>query len=143
MDRLKKIKKTYSEDQVVAILEEIRGDFKVFGEGLDVVQRGVKNLEVEVGGLKEKVEKIDIRLGSVETRLGSVETRLDGVETKLEKVSATVDLLVEDMDEVKANGVEMKSQLKVMSKKLDNKAEKKFCDNHEKRILKLEKTVLA
>lgn len=136
MSKENKIKKTYSEDHVVAILEEIRGDFKVFGEGLENVQRGLNNLEVKVDDLTVKVDRMDIRLGSVEDRLGSVEGRLGSVEEK-------VDFLIEDMDEVKANIVDIKIEMKDNNGKLNKKAEKDVCDNHEKRIFKLEKTVLA
>jgi len=93
----KKIKKTYSEDHVVAILEKIQDDFKVFGE-------------------------------------------------KLDGVSQTVNLLVEDMDEVKANIVDIKieikdikSEIKNINGKLDDKVDAKITDDHEKRIFKLEK----
>ncbi len=129
MERKKSTKKTYSEDYIGAILEEIRSDFKVFGEGLNDVRWGVENLEVRFDQLEVKVDKMDLRLGSVENRLGSVEEK--------------VDFLIEDVDEVKANVVDIKTEMKSMNKKLDNKAEKKIVDNHEKRLFKLEKSALA
>ncbi len=46
------IKKTYSEDYVGAILEEIRSDFKVFGEGLSVVQRGLDEVKADLSLFK-------------------------------------------------------------------------------------------
>ncbi len=117
-----KIKKTYSEDYVGAILEEIQGDFKVFGEGLNDVKRGLNEVKSEVTGLNKKIDRIDDRLI---------------------KVSDTVDLLVEDMDEVKANIVDIKIELKDINGKLGNKAEKEVVEKHENRIFKLEKTILA
>lgn len=129
MEKKAKTKKTYSEDYVGAILEEIRSDFKVFGEGLDDVRQGVWRLETRMNGLEEKVDKMDIRLFGVEDRLSGLEEK--------------VDFLIEDMDEVKANIVEIKDEMVEMNGKLDNKAEKKVSDNHEKRIFKLEKAVLA
>jgi hypothetical protein len=53
MERKKSTQKTYSKDCVGAILEEIRSDFKVFGEDLSDVRQGVKNLEVEVSDLRK------------------------------------------------------------------------------------------
>ena len=40
-------KKTYSEDYVGAMLEEIRSDFKVFGEGLNGVQKSLNDFKAE------------------------------------------------------------------------------------------------
>jgi len=56
-------KKTYSEDYVGAILEEIRSDFKVFGEGLSVVQRGLDEVKDDLSTVKE-----DLNMFKLETR---------------------------------------------------------------------------
>ena len=65
-------------------------------------------------------------------------------------VSEDVTLLKEDMDVVKSDIVDIKSdivgiksELKIMNGKLDNKVEKEVVDDHEKRIVKLEKLALA
>ncbi len=93
------------------VLESVRSDFKLFGEGLSDVSR-------KVDGLDEKVE-----------------------------------LLIEDMDQVKSNIVEIKgdiveirsdiveirSDIKEINGKLDKKAEEETVENHEVRIVKLEK----
>ncbi len=129
MKKEKEKKDMMPKDQVVAILEEIRGDFKVFGEGLDDVRRGVKNLEVRFDAMNERLEKNDI---------------------KLDSVAENVNFLIEDMDEVKANIVEMKIDIKDtqidvrdIKEKLDKKSEKEVTDKHEKRIFKLEKAAFA
>jgi len=44
-------------DQVVAILEQIQGDFKVFGEMLSDIQKSIKNLEVKFDRVIEKFNK--------------------------------------------------------------------------------------
>ncbi len=63
-------KKTYSEDYVGAMLEEIRSDFKVFGEGLDDVRRGLNDLREDVHEIKEdlSIVKIDLNEFKAETR---------------------------------------------------------------------------
>ena len=73
--------KTYSEGQVAVILEEIRDDFKIFGEA----QSG---LSEKVDNLSEKADGIDERLIRVENRLIRVED--DVIEIK-HKLSAKVD----------------------------------------------------
>jgi hypothetical protein len=94
--------------QVEIMLEDIRSDFKVFGEGLNDVKK-------------------------------------------------TVDLILEDIDEIKSDIVDMKSdivyiktdivdiklRLDNIDEKLENKAKKTVTDNHETRIVKLEKASLV
>ena len=69
--------------------------------------------------------------------------QLTGVERK-------VDLLAEDMDQVKSDIVDMKRDIKEIrgditeiNGKLDKKADKDITDSHEERIVKMENVVLA
>jgi uncharacterized protein YoxC len=61
-----------------------------------------------------------------------------------------VDLILEDIDELKSSNVDIKKDIKdiktelvEINGKLDNKAEKEIVEKHEIRIVKLEKTALA
>ncbi len=94
-------KKTYSEDHVLAMFEEIKGQ-----------------------------GKIAIELYS--------------------SLSEKFDLVLEDIDELKSDNVDMKRDIKEikeelvgMNMKLDNKAEKTVIEDHEDRLLKLEKSAVA
>lgn len=58
-------------------------------------------------------------------------------------LSKKVDLILEDIDGLKSDVVDIKTELKGINGKLDNKVEKEVVDKHETRIVKLEKTALA
>jgi len=58
-------------------------------------------------------------------------------------LSGKVDLLIDDMDQVKSDIVDIKTEIKFINKKLDSKVDKEVTDGHEKRIFKLEKAKLA
>jgi|GEM_PF-1083745 len=74
----------------------------------------------------------------------------------LTSVKEKVNLLADDMDHVKSDIVDIKMEIKYMKGdikdikgelieikgKLDNKAEKETVENHEKRLVSLEKTTL-
>ena len=94
-------KKTYSEDHVLAMFEEIKGQFMAFGEGQQI--------------LSDKLDNVNDRFIRMEGKMEIMEGRMSGVE----------------------------DELKIMNSKLDNKAEKAVVEDHENRLLKLEKTSLA
>ncbi len=54
----KKNSKSYSEDQVVVILDDIQDQFRAFAEGQDI-------LSEKVDGLEKKFDKLEDRLESV------------------------------------------------------------------------------
>lgn len=83
---------------------------------VDIMLEGIRS-DFKVFG--EKIEMMDGRLMNVENRLVNVEEK--------------VDLILEDIDILKSRTVDMKNM----------KAEKEITDNHEKRILKLEKASLS
>lgn len=122
MDEENKNKDFMPKAQVEIMLEGIRSDFKVFGDGLSDVKR---NLNI------------------VKEDLNIVKDDLNIVKEDVRGLKETVGLLVEDMDGVKSNIVDMKSRLDSIDEKMVTKVEKEIADDHEDRIIKLEKTVLA
>jgi len=101
-------KKTYSEDHVLAMFEEIKGQGKI------VIEQ-YSDLSNKVGLI---LEDIDI-------------LKSDNMDIK------------RDIKDIKADIVEIREELVDINGKLDNKVEKAVTDDHEKRLLKLEKTSLA
>ena len=83
------------------MLENVRSDFKIFGEQLAGVSEDVAVLKEDVGMLKE------------------------------------------DMEYVKSEIVEIKNRFKETDEALDKKADKEAVNDHEKRINRFEKSVLA
>ena len=102
------------------VLEGIRGDFKVFGEGLSDVSRKFDGLEEKVDNLTDKV---DVLTG-----------RVDVLTERVDVLAEKTDLLIEDMDYVKSTLVESKGK----SVKVDERLE-----SYETRLIKLEKSTLA
>jgi len=72
----KKSKKTYSEDQVVVILEKIKSQFMAFGEGQQILSDKVDNLGIKVDNLEMKVDRIDARLARVEDDVVEIKHKL-------------------------------------------------------------------
>lgn len=77
--------------------------------------------------LATKIEqkKVDVRLGKVEVRLDRVEQKIDVVDKKLDKLQNTLDGFVGVVDNLRTDNTVGAEQFR----------------DHEKRILKLEKTV--
>jgi phage shock protein A len=126
-------KKTYSGDHVVAILEELKGQFKVFGEGQQGLIEKVDGLEKDMNVLVEKLEAVDIRLINVENKVGSLEKDM---KDQFMAFGEGQQVITDTLDR-------MEGEIKVINEKLDGKAEKSVADDHEKRIFKLEKTSLV
>lgn len=74
---------TFTASQVGTLIEELRSDFKVFGEGLVVLTSKVDVLDGKVDVLDSRVSSLELRMTGVEIRLTSVETRLTRVEIVL------------------------------------------------------------
>lgn len=87
-------RKTYSEDYVGTILEEIRSDFKVFGEGLNDVRRVVDEIKVDLNEVRE-----DLSVFKIETRANFKTLFEFKAETK-DNFSTTLEYLSRIDDEV-------------------------------------------
>ena len=122
--------------QVEIMLEGIRGDFKVFGEKLEMIDGRLMNVENKVEQIDTRLIRVEDRLVNVEDRLVNVEGRLINVEGRLINVEEKVDLILDDIDEMKSNIVNIKIESTM-------KAGKEVAENHEKRIVKLEKSALV
>jgi tetrahydromethanopterin S-methyltransferase subunit G len=75
---------------VVVVLEEIRGQFKVFGESLratnDKIDRLAYDMNDRFDGVDSRLSNVEGRLTNVEGRLSNVEGRLSNVEGRLSNV---------------------------------------------------------
>ncbi len=58
------------ENKVAVLLEDLRSQFRTFGEGLQLVNDKVDKMD-------QKIESLDHRLGSLDHRLERVEQKLD------------------------------------------------------------------
>ena len=101
------IKKTYSEDYVGAMLEEIRSDFKVFGEGLNGVQKSLNDFKAETEANFETLFRFrDETKANFETLFRFRDETKANFETLFrfrDETKANFETLFEFRDETKAN----------------------------------------
>lgn len=125
--------KTYSKDHVLSMFEEIKDQFRAFGEGQDF--------------LTEKIDKMDIRLSGVEDRLRSNSLSLLTTAATLKELKrdskdsfkTSLDYLSRIDEEIQA----MKDEAKLLKVTIKDKANKEKVEDFEKRLVKLEKLVFA
>lgn len=68
---------------VAVLLEEVRGQFKAFGESLQATNDKIDRLSVDMSDVKHRLGNVEGRLTDVEGRLTNVEDRLTGVANAL------------------------------------------------------------
>lgn len=118
----KKENKTYSQDQVVTILEDIKDQFTAFGEGLDVVSHTVERLE-------GRFDTLEGRFDTLEGRFNTLEGRFDHLESRFDTLEAKVDRMQDDITDIKHE----------LSQKVNLEDFQKL----EKRVVRMEKIVLV
>lgn len=84
-------KKTETRDQYTVVLEDLRSNFKVFGEGLSL--------------LNNKVDKMDGRLDGIDGRLDGIDDRLDGIDGRLGRVESDLAILKGEVALIRHNQV--------------------------------------
>jgi peptidoglycan hydrolase CwlO-like protein len=61
------------DNKVAVLLENLSSQFKVFGEGLEIVQRQVSELNQKVDGLIEDMDMVKPALVKINNRLDTIE----------------------------------------------------------------------
>ncbi|PIR40127.1 MAG: hypothetical protein COV33_01375 [Candidatus Zambryskibacteria bacterium CG10_big_fil_rev_8_21_14_0_10_34_34] len=84
---------TIKKDQYTVVLEDLRSNFKVFGESLDLVKDKVDSIDKRVDSIDKRVDSIDKRVDSIDKRVDSIDKRLGGVESDLEILKTEVALI--------------------------------------------------
>ena len=116
-----------------AILEEIRGEFKVFGEQQQFMIESQKRMEQDLKGLTGRVDKIDLRLDGMDSRLVSFE----------EKTEKNFKVVFEYMSGIDDEIIDLKSEIKELKILFKDKAELQRVLDVEKRMAKIEKLVFS
>lgn len=92
-------------DGYTVVLENIRSDFKAFGEALklnrEVANKRFDRIEQRLKGL----DRIEFRVTNIETRLDKIEARLDKIEARLERIEK------KELPEIKVELREIRQQL--------------------------------
>jgi septal ring factor EnvC (AmiA/AmiB activator) len=125
------------------MFEDIKDQFSAFGEGLSLVterqevlidkvdsmDKRLTRVEDEVVFIRERLDKVEKGLGRVEERLTKVEDRLTKVEDRLTKVEDGNARIEDEIFDIK--------------RKLSQKIDFDDLQKLEKRLVRLEKLVLA
>lgn len=83
--KLKKLPKSAdkrTKDRVEALLEDVNGNFKAFGESLDFTR---ETLRRDMAGINSKLDNIEIRLGSIEIEIISMKNDIAEIKPLLFK----------------------------------------------------------
>jgi predicted nuclease with TOPRIM domain len=96
-------------DVYTIVLEDLRGQFKVFGESLDDMKRNLKAVKKrgdetfeEVGNIKVEITEIKTEITEIKTRLDSIEKRLSRIESKPAKAQAEIEFLKKESMAIKS-----------------------------------------
>jgi predicted nuclease with TOPRIM domain len=71
------------DNKVAVLLEDLQGQFRIFGEGLQILHDKVDNLDKKVDTIDHKVNNLELRLGSLEFKVDSLESKVGSLESKL------------------------------------------------------------
>jgi len=85
--------------EFTVVLEDLRTDFRVFGEGLSLLAQRVDGIDNKIEDVRTnqahtlmRITRIELRMDSMDTRVGSLEIkvdkRFDAVETRLDRLEA-------------------------------------------------------
>ena len=80
---LKKPKSTFTATEVGAIVEDLRSQFRAFGDELKSITRRIEGIETTVARTWEKITEIDLRLIRVEKDIAEIKTTLKGHSERL------------------------------------------------------------
>ncbi|HBE89753.1 MAG: hypothetical protein A3E37_02505 [Candidatus Andersenbacteria bacterium RIFCSPHIGHO2_12_FULL_46_9] len=80
---MKRSKTTKKRDEYTVVLEDIRDNFRAFGEALQLVIDKVQQIEALQQGTENKLQKIEASQHGTETRLEKIETSVDVIKTEV------------------------------------------------------------
>jgi len=82
-------------DQYTVVLEDLRSNFKAFGENLGFVREKVDYISERVGVVESKVVSIEGRVVNIEGRVGNIEKKIDSHTQMIGRI-------MEDVEEIKS-----------------------------------------
>lgn len=90
---MKNIPKKRTRDEYTVVLEDIRSEFRVFGEGLQQVASGLEDVKTNLEDVKTDLADVKTDLGAVKSDLGDLKNELGEVKTDLEFVKQELGLI--------------------------------------------------
>ena len=97
-------------DYVAVVLEEVRDNFRAFGESLDFAQKKGDATFEEVGRIREELEEMNYRLNNIEQEVSAIRNEINSF-----KIILTQKADVEFLKTLEARLVIVERQLKLSS----------------------------
>ena len=138
MGMIKKEKKvkTYSEDHVAMMLEEIHGQFKALDDGL-------KNLNSKIDDLSDRMDKMDIRLSKVEDKVLWLSSKFLVMDGKIDGIKRDIKdsykFTSDYFSRIEKEIVPMKAEIKELKSSVQGKVDLQRLLILEKKIVVIEK----
>ncbi|MDW7650379.1 MAG: hypothetical protein SCK29_00965 [Bacillota bacterium] len=85
--------------KVAVILEDLRSQFRVFGEGLQLLNEKVGRVDKKVDGLETKVDSLEIKVDVLDKKVDALDKRLERHETKNEEENRLLMQMVRELSE--------------------------------------------
>lgn len=98
-------KKIETRDQYTVVLEDLRSNFKVFGEGLSLLNNKVDKMDGRLDGIDGRLDGMDGRLDGIDDRLDGIDGRLDGMDGRLGRVESDLAILKGEVALIRHNQV--------------------------------------
>jgi len=117
-----------------AILEEMRENFRAFGQELVALHSKTDVIFEEVGMIKVELSDIKIRIIGIENRLGVAEESIESLHKEIKGVRLDVGMIKEELKFIKA-------EISDTKKVLTTKADMKYISLFEVRVARLEKKI--
>jgi len=126
------INNNQTRDGYTVVLEDIRSQFKVFGEvlgdvkeivsghtiRLDNVENRLDNVENDMGIVKNKLENVENDMGIVKNKLENVENDMGIVKNKLENVENDMGIVKKELSIVRHNQI-TRDEFKLLETRVD------------------------
>jgi chromosome segregation ATPase len=107
------------DSQVAIILEGIRKDFRVFGDGLMDVNRKIDVLSVDVQDLKQKVNQNTIEIKALQFGQREIQKDMKEMKQDIHVLKEDVHVLKQDVSVLKVETKEVKQDIKSIKSKLE------------------------
>ncbi|HEY4479086.1 MAG TPA: hypothetical protein VI981_01895 [Candidatus Paceibacterota bacterium] len=86
-------KKSSKRDQYTIVLEDVRSDFKLFGEELQAVRGSVERLDGKVDQLDGKIDRLDGKVDQLDGKVDRIEGRVVRLEENIEFVKGELTVI--------------------------------------------------
>lgn len=93
----RKEKTTFTAREVAVLIEELRGQFRIFGENLSAVKSKVEAIFEEQGRQKEEIFIIKTDINVIKTEIKEIKARLDRVEEDIRLIKNDISSIKENL----------------------------------------------